>query len=145
MLWACHDCPAFICYSPDHSVPLPPACLCQSNDRQRALGVMAAPLLQVDSPYLIDTNCICSAEIVSPYLIICPLSSFLKRNPKEKKHKGQRYSFVTWFTDNSCKKRSLSMSCGKKKKFPGKTFKNRNSKTPKTFGNGVWGHFTLLL
>lgn len=67
---------AFICYSPDHNVPLPPACLCQANDRQRALGVMAAPLLQVDSPYLIDTNCICLAEIVSPYLIICPLSSF---------------------------------------------------------------------
>lgn len=68
---------AFIWYSPDHTVPLPHACLCQAKDRQRTLCVMAAPLLQVDSPYVINTNCTCLTEIVSLWLIICLLPHFV--------------------------------------------------------------------
>lgn len=42
--------------------------VCNAKDRERALCVMAAPLLQVDN--LINTNCICLTKIVFSCLII---------------------------------------------------------------------------
>lgn len=84
MLWACHDCLGFYLLFTRSHCPSPFSLLCQAKDRQRELCVMTAALLQVDSPYLINTNCICLTEIVSLYLIIFLLPAFVKGNHRKK-------------------------------------------------------------
>lgn len=57
------------------------ASLCQ--DRQRTLCIMAAPLLQVESPYVINTNCTCLTVIVFLCLVIVLLAFSVRINQEK--------------------------------------------------------------
>lgn len=114
MLWACHDCLGFYLLFTRSHCPSRFCLLCQAKGRQRELCVMTAPLLQVNSPYLINTNCICLTEIFSPLLIICLLPAFVKGNERKTKNRKdmnkQRYSFIRWYIHSLCKN-NLSIIC----------------------------------